>query len=79
MAVKADLQLVIDLLKEIDKLDSEEAQLAAIERRIVDLELSGVCLDFYDLKHAFKVLSKVTFTNRHWSNPDDELVEFLSA
>jgi hypothetical protein len=64
MNINAEFSQLIKLLSEINKLNSEEAQLEAIELRLVEAELNPCIMDFVEIKHALKVLSKINLVDR---------------
>jgi hypothetical protein len=76
--INADFQLLIKLLLEINNYDTEQEQLAAIERRLVEAELDPSCYDFYTLKHSLSVLAKLKLDDREWTEKPKELKEFFS-
>jgi hypothetical protein len=76
--INADFQLLIKLLLEINDYETEEDQLAAIERRLVETELDPSCYDFYTLKHSLGVLAKLNLDGREWTEKPKELEEFFS-
>lgn len=77
MTVNAEFRQLIKLLTEIDKHSTEEAQLAAIELRLVEAELNPCCLDYEDLKRALKLLSQIHLTGREWQETAEELETYF--
>jgi hypothetical protein len=75
--VNADFQLLIEILSEANQYQTEAAQLAAIERRLVETELDPSCFDFYTLQHSLKVLGKLNPTGRDWIETPEELKVFF--
>jgi len=67
-----------ELLLELNQYDTEQEQLAAIERRLVETELDPSCYDFYTLKHSLSVLAKLKLDDREWTEKPKELKEFFS-
>jgi hypothetical protein len=76
--INAQFTQLIKLLTELQNLDTEAEQLAAIELRLVEAELNPSCLDFEDLTRALEVLAKVNPRAHQWTEATQDLEQFFS-
>jgi hypothetical protein len=76
--IRADFTQLINALTSISNLPTEEAQLAALELRLIAAELNPSCLDFEHLTRALEVLAKLELKNRSWEETPKELESFFS-
>jgi len=62
-----------ELLLELNQYDTEQEQLNAIERRLVEAELNPSCYDYDNFRLAFKLLSRLELSSREWQETSEEL------
>jgi protein subunit release factor A len=74
MTWKTDFAPLIDLLSEVDKLNSLEAQYEALERALVASEVNPEPALFFDLMTALVTLQRLHLEGREWNEQVSELL-----